>query len=148
MKWVVFDIDGVLADPTHRLCHIKKSEPDWRMFFGLVSQDTPRLKEIEILKLFSQYANIVLLTGRSDECMEATNQWLRAHKIPWAAFYMRTKGDHRPDYVIKPELLRRFQADQGCSDEDIMAIFEDRTGVVQVWREMGFTCFQNAEGNF
>ena len=147
-KWVVFDIDGVLADPTHRLPHIQKPEPDWDAFFGAVSQDTPREKEVEILRSLAQNFNILLLTGRSDQCMEATATWFKAHQIPWAVLYMRVKGDHREDHVVKPDRLRQFQADYEVADEDIIAIFEDRAAVVRVWREMGFTCFQNVEGDF
>ena len=148
MKWVVFDIDGVLADPTHRLPYIMRPEPDWDTFFSLVAQDTPRMREIEILRVLSNHVGIALLTGRSDQCMQPTVDWLRAHKVPWASIWMREKGDHRPDYIIKPELLRKFQASQEIGDDDILAIFEDRSGVVQSWRNMGFLAFQNAEGNF
>ncbi len=149
MKWIVFDIDGVLANPEHRLPYIQEQNPpDWDAFFGCVAQDTLREDEANVLRALANVFNVALMTGRSDQCMEATVQWLRAYALPWATLYMRKKGDHRPDHVVKPEILRRFQEDYKVPDSDIVAIFEDRAGVVKSWRGMGFTCFQNAEGDF
>jgi hypothetical protein len=34
MKAVIIDIDGTLADTTHRLHHIKSKPPNWDAFFA------------------------------------------------------------------------------------------------------------------
>ena len=55
--------------------------------------------------------------------------------------YMRKDGDTRPDYVIKPELVKDFI-------DDIYMVFEDRDQVVKMWRDLGITCLQVANGDY
>ena len=57
---------------------------------------------------------------------------------------MRKEGDHRPDHIIKLELLAQIRSD---GFEPIMA-FDDRNSVVKMWRDAGIPCAQVAEGDF
>jgi hypothetical protein len=48
MKCYLFDIDGTIADLSHRLRFIEKKPKDWRRFFEAVSKDTPITHIIEL----------------------------------------------------------------------------------------------------
>jgi phosphoglycolate phosphatase-like HAD superfamily hydrolase len=141
----VFDIDGTLADCTHRLHHIQKQPKDWRSFFAECSADKPIQHMIGVATALSAIgAQIVYVSGRSDECRVQTVAWLDSHELPYGPVYMRRSGDHRDDDILKIELLADLRAD---GFEPIMA-FDDRSRVVAAWRNAGIPCAQVAPGDF
>lgn len=145
MNCYIFDIDGTLANCSHRLHHIQKQPKDWTSFFAACGDDAPIAHIIELaqtLRLASA-KSLVFVSGRSDECRPATEMWLREHGLS-GALYMRKAGDHRDDDIIKVEILSQVRAD---GYEPIMA-FDDRDRVVAAWRAAGIPCAQIAPGNF
>ncbi len=143
MKSIIFDLDGTLADLTHRLEFAKKK--DYREFFARVLLDDP-IKDVIYMATVLKVAGhrIVICSGRSDECRVDTEAWLARNKVLYDALYMRRAGDHRPDFVIKAEIYRQFIRDQ----EDVLCVFDDRDQVVNLWRSLGLRCYQVAKGNF
>lgn len=151
----IFDIDGTIADLSHRLHHIQSDPPNWGAFYAACGDDAPITHILDLASALAGEADIVFVTGRSEECRDATIDWLRAN-LPdggawtWSAddarndLYMRAAGDHRPDNIVKSELLDRLIAD---GYRPIMA-FEDRDQVVKMWRERGIPCAQVAPGDF
>lgn len=145
MRTYIFDIDGTLADLTHRLPLIKQEPKNWRGFFAACSADKPIEHMIKLaIDLHLSGANLIYVSGRSDECRWATEDWLRRHALPEGKVYMRKEGDHRPDHQVKVELLEQLRTD---GHHPIMA-FDDRNAVVKMWREIGVPCAQVAEGDF
>lgn len=146
MRAYLFDIDGTLADNGHRFHHIAdKSAPNWAAYFAACGDDKPIERVIELAAaLYDRGHEIVLVSGRSDVCQEATEEWLIEHCVPYHAIYMRKEGDHRDDDKLKIEMLAQIRAD---GYEVIMA-FDDRNRVVKAWREAGVPCAQVAEGDF
>jgi phosphoglycolate phosphatase-like HAD superfamily hydrolase len=149
MRCYLFDIDGTIADLTQRLHHIKKSPPDWDAFFADCQDDKPIRHIWELLNdLYGVGVIIVYVSGRSDRVRQETEDWISTHNFPGVggrnALYMRKDGDHRPDHIVKGELLDRLLAD---GYEPIMA-FDDRNQVVEMWRSRGIPCAQVADGNF
>lgn len=144
MRCYVFDIDGTLADGTHRVHHILKEPKDWRAYFAACDGDTPFPHIVLLAKHLSAYANLVYVSGRSDEIRDKTERWLLHHDLPSGNLFMRKEGDHRPDDVLKVELLAEVRA---AGFEPIMA-FDDRNRVVAAWRAAGIPCAQVAEGDF
>lgn len=141
----VFDIDGTLSDPTHRLHLIKSEKPDWRAFFAAVDKDAPHPHIVTLCRHLMEASKVVFVSGRSDECRAQTDFWLRMHVGGhFGRVYMRKEGDHRDDSAIKVELLAQVRAD---GYEPIMA-FDDRMRVVAAWRHAGVPCAQVAEGDF
>lgn len=147
MRCYLFDLDGTLADLSHRLHHIQKQPKDWDSFFAACHLDAPIPHIVDlarsILRIGSNPA-VVLVSGRSDVARTPTIDWLVRHGLPSGPLYMRTAGDHRPDHQVKLELLARIRAD---GLEPIMA-FDDRDQVVKMWREAGIPCAQVAPGDF
>lgn len=140
----IFDIDGTIADLTHRLHHIQKSPKDWRAFFGDCFEDAPIHHMCDLARILSCEVPVVYVSGRSDEIRYETEEWLKQHRLWTGHLYMRTEGDHRPDNLVKSDLLAQMMADGW---RPLMA-FDDRNQVVNMWRENGIPCAQVAEGDF
>jgi phosphoglycolate phosphatase-like HAD superfamily hydrolase len=145
MRCYIFDIDGTLADNGHREHHLQKDPKDWTSFFAACDVDPPISHIFTLAQdLARTGVAIVYVSGRSDECREATEAWLFRYGAPHGPVLMRMAGDHRNDDVLKPELLLRLQ---GMGYEPVMA-FDDRKRVVAAWRAAGVPCAQVAEGDF
>jgi hypothetical protein len=142
----IFDIDGTLADLTHRLHFVRgNGKPDWRAFFAAVSADEPIRHILELARdLAVSGKPIVYVSGRSDECREDTEGWLTVNNAPKGPVYMRKQGDHRPDNIIKIELLEQVR----YAGYEPAMVFDDRDQVVKAWREKGIPCAQVSEGFF
>jgi phosphoglycolate phosphatase-like HAD superfamily hydrolase len=141
MAFYVFDLDGTLADCSHRQ-HLAEAG-DWDAFFAACPDDKPILPTIELLlRLWNtRTVKIEIWSGRSDAVRPQTEEWLCRHGIQGNLLTcMRTAGDHRPDDELKLEFLR------GTEAPDI--IFDDRKRVVDMWRREGLVCFQVAPGDF
>lgn len=139
----IFDLDGTLADCSHRLHHIQKRPKDWDAFFGAVMDDEPIPHMIELAKALSERTQIVFVSGRSDECREATERWLWANLF-LAPLFMRKAGDYRDDSIVKIEILAAVR-DAGYNP---IMVFDDRDRVVAAWRAAGVPCAQVAPGDF
>lgn len=91
MKYIVFDIDGVLADCSHRLKYIQGKDKDYDRFYS--DEEIMKDKIIEagrkimdmLYNLYAMedfyrptefYGKIILLTGRNEICKKATNTWV------------------------------------------------------------------------
>jgi hypothetical protein len=141
----LFDIDGTIADGSHRLHHIQKSPKDWATYFSCVIDDAPIDHVVELAcRLAMTGASIVYVSGRSDVCREQTAAWLASWGLPSGPLYMRKAGDHKNDDLLKIELLAEVRRDGFAP---IMA-FDDRNRVVAAWRAAGIPCAQVAEGDF
>ncbi|MBR2766812.1 hypothetical protein IKD67_01870 [Candidatus Saccharibacteria bacterium] len=109
---IIFDIDGVLADNSHRLHYAK--EGNFVKYYSQeeVLKDEPLLKGVNLLSMFKGH-EIHFVTGRSEICREATIKWLKrilmlAHMgaLPFPVeVSMRNTGDHRPSPIVKVELM-------------------------------------------
>lgn len=138
MTTVIFDVDGTLSDPTHRLHHLGGDRKDYAAFYGALSDDGCHDPIRNLLRCLSRENRIVICSGRPDDYREATEAWLTRYGIEYTELYLRPSGDFRPDYVIKAEILRAIRAD----GYDPWLVIDDRPSVVRMWREEGLTCLQ------
>ena len=157
----IFDLDGTLALIEHRLHFIQQTPKDWRSFFAACGDDEPNVPVIRTLQaLRASGAEIWIWSGRSDECKSTTVAWLTEHGClesnqirfrlarPFGSperFRMRKAGDHRDDVAVKSEWLAEIEPPEF---KRLVAVFDDRTRVVQMWRDAGVPCFQVAPGKF
>jgi len=90
---------------------------------------------------------IIYLSGREDSCKDKSIQWLKENNL-WdetrCKVFMRKTGDFRKDSVVKKEIFENNIKDVYYID----FILDDRNQVVKMWRELGLTCLQVAEGDF
>ena len=139
----VFDLDGTLADASHRMHYITSKPKNWPAFFEACSDDRLIKPIASIASALLLCGKVAYLTGRPERYRHKTINWLD-HRRLWYSnvnLLMRSDDDKRPDEVVKPELIKQLPY-------PVMAIFEDRTRVVQKWRELGYTCLQVCDGNY
>ena len=147
---IIFDLDGTLAliDKRREVSTKPNGKLDWGKFFdpSNIKLDEPNLPVIKTAQLFSEQGfNIVILSGRSNKTETATRSWLSKNKVPFNKLIMRnSETDHfTPDWVLKKNML-----DENLDINDIFLVVDDRDRVVKLWRSLGLTTFQVAEGNF
>ena len=141
----LFDIDGTLADVSHRRHFVESRPKNWKAFYSRMSDDTTN-RQIALIAHALKRAGyrIVLVTGRPDEYETTTRIWLKRRFIIYDDLFMRKAGDNRPDEIIKAELLNKIQEAGYVID----MVFDDRKKVVDMWRSKGLLCLQVAEGDF
>ncbi len=141
----IFDLDGTLALIEHRRHFVEGDKKDWPAFFAACKDDSPNLPvRAVLLALQRSGAEVRIWSGRSDEVRELTEQWLRFFNIE-CSVKMRYAGDHQPDEKLKASWF------DSLSQEDrirLIAIFDDRDRVVDMWRKRGVACLQVAPGDF
>ena len=141
---IIFDIDGTLSNPEHRL-HLIKTEPkQWDEFYAAARMDLPIKPIVALAGIIGEKCPIICVTGRVESIRGDTREWLDEYSIDYRGLYMRADGDTRDDFVVKAELFDQMKADGW----DPIIAFEDRTQVVEMWRSKGVICAQVAEGNF
>ena len=142
---IIFDIDGTLADVSHRRHFVATKPKDWVSFQKLAHLDGCHEPIAVLARSLPLLAHrVILCSGHGEQERPVTEAWLEKHQIPYSALYMRTEKDYRSDEVIKAELLARIRA-EGYNPK---LAFDDRDRVVAMWRANGVVCAQVAEGNF
>ncbi len=139
---VLVDMDGTLADVRHRLHHIRQTgrKKDWKRFFAEMDADTPITDVVKWVRGLSPEHRIMIVTGRPEKFRPNTIDWLKRFDITWNDIFMRRNGDHRPDYVVKKEILESL----GEARERIVLVIDDRPSVCDMWRTEGLNCHQVA----
>lgn len=140
-KAIIVDLDGTLCNHSHRQHHWKK---DWAAYSAGISEDkiNKPIEDLVIAMALQGYA-ILLVTGRFEAYRHTTVQWLDHHLVPYRSLHMRPDGDMRPDSLIKEEIWARL-----VGTYDISFVVDDRKRVVSMWRSLGLTCLQCAEGDY
>jgi beta-phosphoglucomutase-like phosphatase (HAD superfamily) len=129
---VIVDMDGTLADVRHRLHYINGPEKkNWKRFFEGQVNDKPFAAIAQRVRALAADHEIVIVTGRPEEYRSGTEAWLHKFRIPFSRIYMRRAGDHRPDYIVKAELLDQI------GPERVVLAFEDRPPVCEAYRQAG-----------
>lgn len=134
------DIDGTVTQGPH-----ERSPYEWMK----VGQDKPNEKVMHtVWALHRAGYKIIFCSGRDEVCREPTEEWLNTYfgrkMMEDCPLFMRKQGDMRKDSIVKTELF-----DQHIRDNyNVIAVFDDRKQVVDMWRSLGLTVFQVAEGDF
>lgn len=127
----VFDIDGVLADVSHRLHFLDVHR--WERFFAAADAD-PLLDEgAKRLRAAQAEHDVVYLTGRPERNRRLTERWLAAHGLPTAPLHMRADDDLRPARYVKREVLRELSRTRR-----IASIIDDDPAVVRMLEADGW----------
>jgi predicted secreted acid phosphatase len=138
---VIVDIDGTVADLTHRLHWVTSKPKNYAAFKAASHFDTPIVPVIEAVKALEKAGNTILfVSGRegTTEHRAETMTWLVQNGFEFMLthpqrLFMRKAGDYRADDVIKEEIL----------DEILMLgfrpsiAFDDRRRVIEMWKRRG-----------
>lgn len=137
---IVVDIDGTVALMGSRSPYDTTT----------VDQDQPHTDVIDVVSALSSTVDrVIFLSGRDEECRDLTEAWLREHVVERRLMsdyelHMRPAGDRRRDSIVKAELFDRHVRDE----YRVLVVLDDRKQVVDMWRSLGLTCLQVAEGDF
>ena len=144
MTWVIFDIDGTLANISHRLHHITGEKKDWDGFNQFLHLDELKPDIAALYKMCSDAGyHIMIVTGRSEKYREVTQKWLWDNGIIFEHLYMRPDGDKSPDTEIKQSILNKY-----ILGKKVLFSVDDRDRVVEMWRRNGITCLQVQKGDY
>lgn len=138
LPWVVLvDIDGTVAKMNGRGPHD----------YHLVSTDVENYNVVSLVQAlrYDSGLSVVFMSGRPTSCRSDTEEWLYENvKVPYLGLHMRRSGDYRSDDVVKLELFNQHIRGK----YNVAYVLDDRNRVVEMWRRLGLTCLQVAEGNF
>lgn len=132
-RCVIFDVDGTLAHMTNRTPYefnkVMSDKPD-----SLLSLVVDSLHET----VGRDYLDIIILSGRSEDCRKETEEWLDQNMIPYEHLYMRASRDKRDDVTVKRELYEQYiEPNYG-----VLGVFDDRPKVARMWRKLGLKVAQ------
>ena len=110
----IFDIDGVVADITHRLHYMR--EKNYEKFYSdeELAKDEEIASGIDLVnRLFeSDDSFVMFMTGRPKSSDEATWKWLNEHKVKHSQMGLfRADGDYRPSPIVKVEGVKQAVAE-------------------------------------
>lgn len=140
-KVVVFNLDGTIADPYHRMYFIDKEPKRWEDFYAACGYDNIIEPMVRLLITLGFEYEIVYCTTRPESSRDETVAWLRnrlPRLLPVQAILMRANKDDRLDVIVKPELLKNA----GYTPKNVMYIVEKQKDVVEKFRKLGFTVLQ------
>jgi len=143
---VVFDIDGTIADNSHRQHHLMGGKKDWKSYNATMSKDG-LIEDVAVLLITLAMNNhIILCTGREEVYREVTQRWLEEQYLARYAkdIFMRPEKDYRSDAIVKVELLNAIKAKYVKP----WLWFDDRQQVVDAIRAQGIRVLQVAPGDF
>ncbi len=130
---VVFDIDGVLADVSHRLHHVRERPKDWHAFFAAAGDDPLLEAGCERARRAAAEHALAYLSGRPERLREVTEDWLARHELPPGLLLLRPDRDRRPARLLKLQLLRRLS--RGA---DVVLVVDDDPEVCAALRASGY----------
>jgi FMN phosphatase YigB (HAD superfamily) len=147
--WVIFDLDGTLADIEERRTLASKGNGkiNWGIFFdpNNIQLDKPLKKTILLLQsLKAQGYGIAIFSGRGEETRTVTIEWLKQFGVEFDKLIMRPVQDYTPDDVLKQGWLNA----EFPNRDQVLCVFDDRNKVVDMWRREGLLCCQVAPGDF
>ena len=143
-KAVIFDMDGTLADCTHRLHHVRSQKKDWDKFFQGAGDDEPREEIVRLARELSVNNAILIASGRPESLRATTIKWLNQFNVPHEKIYLRKNNDFRKDGQVKGEMIAIMRKD----GFDPWLVVDDRQTAVDSWRELGLCCLQCDDGDY
>jgi hypothetical protein len=137
---LIFDIDGVLSNPTHRIEHAINK--DWDKFNELMALDTPHQKMMDVLFLFlkSNY-KVFLLTARPIEFKKTTMSWLRGNFCNELLIKEKIKNKGL-ELIMRPE--NNIESSEDFKEKEVLKLKEkfeillaidDNKNVIKMYRK-------------
>lgn len=138
---IIFDLDGTLSNPDHRLHLIRKDNPDFDTFYSECSKDLVNKWCLELINILSKNSiyKILIVSSRRKCELGKTLEWLRANDVPIEPRHvhlLRNKDNYTADTELKKRWVNKYGKDR------ILFAVDDREKVVNMWRKEGIICLQ------
>lgn len=142
---VIVDLDGTLCDIWHRFHLFRYGK--FVEFDRAMKDDTPNFNVVDFIHMQRIKMNeILFVTGRRETYRTITRNWLAKYLPGFDQFplFMREDDDERDDAIVKREIYFSFIE----PFYHIGLVLEDRSTVVDMWRNLGFECWQVGDGDY
>lgn len=139
---IIVDIDGTLA-------HIADGRSPYDASRAMNDSLDDAVSVVTAM-MYNHGYKVIILTGRSEEHREVTEEWLKANNVEYDELYTRLatdvdeKGKKLDDAIVKERLFRTHVEPRF----NVKFVLDDRNRVVDMWRRIGLKCFQVNPGNF
>jgi hypothetical protein len=130
---VIFDLDGVLSDASHRQKFLREDPPDWQNFNLSAASDPPIPAGVAFAASIAADQRLVIITARPLGIADLTLDWLHAHGVRHDLLILRGDGDERPTAEMKRAQLRELRA-RGA---DVRFAVDDHMANVEMYRSEG-----------
>jgi uncharacterized HAD superfamily protein len=132
---IIVDIDGTLAELNGRNPYATE----------LCLNDSLNETVAQTVHMYKSigYA-VIIVSGRSDKFKILTQKWLDQHQIEYDELFMREDGDMTKDSTVKKNIYQNNISIR----YSVELVLDDRQQVVNMWRDIGLTCYQVAFGDF
>ena len=139
----VFDVDGVLADATHRQHLVTGHRRNWPLFFDLCGKDGLIEEVANIAQLLDPMLTIVLCTARPSSVAPETLEWLARHDVRWDLLIMREWGDYNlardfKQYTVHELRAYGFELAMAVEDDPRNKAMFDAEGIPCVYIHSGY----------
>tara|TARA_B100000989_G_scaffold286656_1_gene255521 strand:- start:456 stop:890 length:435 start_codon:yes stop_codon:yes gene_type:complete len=127
---ILCDIDGTVANNDHRQ-YFLEGKKDWDGFFSELSNDTPIIPIINLVK--EEHANgkeIVFLTGRPERYRYSTTLWLKEYFDFEFGLLMREDNDQSNKIIVKDKIFQKK-----FNYEEISYVIDNDQKLLEMWRE-------------
>lgn len=161
---IIFDLDGTLADCSHRRPYVDFNSwvgcqeigtdlsvffPNWQAFYQACDRDMPIEPMINLFRNYMRGNDWQIWSGRCESVREKTLKWLCENvnydfELKWAKerLKMRPIGDSTPDDQLKEKWLDEALAEGKTVD----MVFDDRPKVLRMWQRRGIFTFDVGQG--
>ena len=133
---VVFDLDGVISDASHRQHFLRGERKDWRGFFTSAALDPPYEAGVALAASVDDDHAVAILTARPHYVADTTRAWLDANEVRHHLLILRPRhgrGSHGASADFKRHELSRLRA---AGFEAALAIEDDERNI-EMYRSEG-----------
>jgi len=135
-RYIIFDLDGCIADDRERLSLIDHSQPDpWAKYHEGCYSD-PLINKTWV-RMGRFICTPIVFTARPECVREQTASWLRdVARLDVKWLFMRPDGDnHTPSVELKERFLLHCFNRHGIGPESISMALDDRIDVLAMYKE-------------
>ena len=144
---VIFDLDGVISDASHRQHFMRGAHKDFRGFFTSAGNDPPFEAGLAMAASVADTHAVAILTARPDYITEMTRSWLAAHEVRHDLLILRPRrgqGSQGPSADFKRHELERLRA---AGYQPVLAIDDDQR-IIDMYRSEGVFALYRHSGYY
>ncbi len=130
---VIFDMDGVISDASHRQRFLDVDPPDWANFNSRAWKDPVIADGVDAVRAAARDHVVVVVTARPLITIDMADSWLERHDVPVDLLVLRPEGDERHSPAVKRDELARLRA----AGARIVSAVEDHPGIVKMYEQEG-----------
>ncbi len=128
---VVFDLDGVISDATHRQRYLRQEPQDWRGFFAAAVDDPVIDSGRALAGSVGRGHAVVILTARPGYMTPETVRWLEHNDVRHDLLIIRPADDRRPS----PDYKRDELIEMRSAGYDVQLAIDDDGEIVDMYRD-------------